>query len=54
MIIDGKCQHMEGNYTLEEAKKCILFSTNLKEYSHKKIKIISKNTRSNNNYSLIS
>jgi hypothetical protein len=55
-IIDGKCQHKEGNYTLEKARKLHFFSTNPKEDSHTNtiLPLTTKITGSNNHFSLIS
>jgi hypothetical protein len=51
-IIDAKCQHNEGNYTLEKASN--LYSTNPVEDNYTNIKIISVINENNNHYYLIS
>jgi hypothetical protein len=54
-VIDGKCQHKEGNHTLKKARKYLL-STNPKEDSHTIIilPLTTKITGSSNHYFLIS
>jgi hypothetical protein len=53
-IIDGKHQHKEGNYTLENSKKIIFQQTQKKIDTNIIPLLTTKITASNNHFSLIS